>query len=162
VGGNAVVSGTLTARSLTTSTVTATTGNITTVNAVTGNISTVNATNVNTTNLSAHDATFTGSVVVPTATAANQAVNLGQMNAALDKLDKRASGGIAAATAAANIPAVEPGKSVSIGVAVGNYNGESAIAVGATYRLGTAVIKGSIAGGSGSKTAVGLGAGWSW
>ncbi|OOF79396.1 adhesin [Rodentibacter caecimuris] len=61
------------------------------------------------------------------------AVNVNQLNqvkSELRKADKKLRGGIAGATAIANIPQVtQPGANV-VGVGVGNYNGQSAVAVG--------------------------------
>lgn len=70
----------------------------------------------------------------------NDAVNVKQLNEMqgsvdsvrkdLHKTDKRLRGGIAGATAAANIPQVtQPGSNL-LGMGVGNFNGQSAVAVG--------------------------------
>lgn len=66
--------------------------------------------------------------------------------------------------AMANIPMLTDNKSVSVGVGLGNYNGQSAVALGANFRVSAAAqIRASLAtGSSGGKTAVGLGASASW
>ncbi|WP_448917710.1 YadA family autotransporter adhesin, partial [Haemophilus sputorum] len=56
--------------------------------------------------------------------------SVGAVRSELKKTDKKLRGGIAGATAAANIPQVtKPGGSV-LGLGVGNYKGQSAVAVG--------------------------------
>lgn len=72
---------------------------------------------------------------------------------------------ISAAAAAANIPNIEPGKSASFGIGMGHFMGSSALAIGGHLRVApNALIKASISSGlgSGRKTIVGMGAGWSW
>ncbi len=96
---------------------------------------------------------------VANGTATNDAVNFGQ----LSETRKMLSGGIAATIAMANIPLVDTDKSFAVGVALGGYDDQSAIAAGASYRLNpSTVFRGSIAGGSASKTAVGAGLSFSW
>lgn len=83
----------------------------------------------------------------------------------VDKMDKRMSAGIASTMAAVNIPQVDSDKTFSMGVGLGSYNSESALAVGASYRMAPdAVLKASVASGSGSgsKAAFGVGAAMSW
>ena len=62
------------------------------------------------------------------------------------------------------IPALSEGKSASVGMGVGNYNGHTAVALGANFRVSaSSQIRASMAtGSSGGKTAVGLGASASW
>ena len=56
--------------------------------------------------------------------------SVGAVRSEMKKTDKKLRGGIAGATAAANIPQVtKPGGSM-VGLGVGNYKGESAVAVG--------------------------------
>ncbi len=96
---------------------------------------------------------------VANGTAAGDAVNFGQ----LQETRKLLSGGIASTAAMANIPLVDPTKKFAVGVGLGGYDGQSALAVGGSYRVNpTTVIRGSVAGGSASKTAVGVGVGISW
>lgn len=82
----------------------------------------------------------------------------------VQKLSKKLSGGVSAAVAMANIPALNTeGKSMSIGVAVGTYDGQTALAVGGQKRFGSnGMARFSLAGssGSGAKAAVGAGAAW--
>ena len=86
------------------------------------------------------------------------AVNFGQLQA----LERLLSKGIASSTAVANLPQVDPGKTFSVGVALGSYNGYSAIAFGMHYRFSpNGQMKASL-GTAGSKSTFGIGAGWSW
>ena len=96
---------------------------------------------------------------VANGTAAGDAVNFGQ----LQETRKLLSGGIASSAAMANIPLVDTTKKFAVGVGLGGYDGQSALAVGGSYRVNPmTVIRGSVAGGSASKTAVGVGVGFSW
>jgi hypothetical protein len=98
---------------------------------------------------------------VANGTTTYDAVNFGQLQA----LEVLMSKGIAASTAAASIPVVEGGKEFAAGVGFGSFNGQSAVAFGASYRFSPlGMIKGSLGtslSGSGAVT-FGLGAGWSW
>ena len=92
-------------------------------------------------------------------TAPKDAVNYGQLIATRKIL----AGGIASSVAMSNIPLVDTNKSFAVGVALGGYDGQSAIAVGASYRVNpSTVFRGSIAGGSATKPAVGAGMSVSW
>ena len=63
----------------------------------------------------------------------------------------------------ANIPLVDTNKTFAVGVALGGYDGQSAIAVGASYRMSpSTVFRGSVSGGSAAKTAAGAGVSFSW
>jgi autotransporter adhesin len=63
----------------------------------------------------------------------------------------------------ANIPMVESGKNFALGVGVGSYDGQSAIALGASTRLSqSTVVRGSISGGSSGKSAMGVGVSIGW
>jgi len=96
---------------------------------------------------------------VANGTAPGDAVNFGQ----LQETRKILSGGIAATAAMSNIPLVDTNKSFAVGVGLGGYDGQSAIAVGASYRISpSAVIRGSVSSGSAAKTAVGAGFSFSW
>ena len=92
-------------------------------------------------------------------TSTNDAVNYGQ----LQDTRKLLSRGIASVTAMANIPAVDQGKTFSVGMGVGSFDSNTAVALGASYRVApSAVLRASVAGGSGGKTAFGVGVGGSW
>jgi hypothetical protein len=96
---------------------------------------------------------------VANGTATYDAVNFGQMQ----EVRKMLSAGIASTAAMSNIPLVDPSKSFAVGVGLGSYDGQTSIAMGASYRLSpSAVLRGSVAGGSNSKTTVGAGVGFSW
>ena len=96
---------------------------------------------------------------VANGTAIGDAVNYGQ----LQETRKMLSGGIASTAAMANIPLVDTNKTFAVGVALGGYDGQSAIAVGASYRMSpSTVFRGSVSGGSAAKTAAGAGVSFSW
>ena len=82
----------------------------------------------------------------------------------VQKISSKLAGGVSAAVAMANIPSLNTeGKSMSIGVAVGTYDGQTALAVGGQKRFGSnGMARFSLAGssGSGAKPAVGAGAAW--
>ena len=56
--------------------------------------------------------------------------SVGSVRSELKKTDKKLRGGIAGATAVANIPQVTKAGSSMVGLGVGNYKGQSAVAVG--------------------------------
>ncbi len=96
---------------------------------------------------------------VANGTAIGDAVNFGQLQATRKML----SGGIASTAAMANIPLVDTSKTFAVGVALGGYDGQTAIAVGASYRMSpSTVFRGSVSGGSAAKTAAGAGVSFSW
>ena len=89
------------------------------------------------------------------------AVNFGQLR----QLDKVLSRGIAASTAAANIPALEGGKEFAAGVGLGTFRNETAVAAGVTYRFAPTDVIRSTLGinvSGGNDVNFGIGAGWSW
>jgi hypothetical protein len=86
------------------------------------------------------------------------AVNYQQLKA----LEKKMSQGVASTTAIANIPQVDQDKTFAVGMGVANFNGETALAVGMTYRpMPNAVLKASVSAGSG-QTVFGGGAAMSF
>lgn len=75
------------------------------------------------------------------------------------------SGAVASVTAMANIPQVDQDKTYALGVGVGNFMGQTALAAGVTYRFTkNGVFKGSLSSamGSSNTTTVGVGAAWSY
>ena len=67
------------------------------------------------------------------------AVNMGQFRSEVDRLDNRidkAYSGIASVAALAAIPAPVPGKTVSVGLGFGNFENQSAIALGGKALVG--------------------------
>lgn len=109
--------------------------------------------------------------------APTDAVNVRQLNAvaglqgaALSGLQNQtvenrrmASTGTAIALAASSIPGVVEGKSISMGIGVGGYDGRSAISIGLAARLrANAQVRFNLGTGSGGKTGVGAGGSWSW
>ena len=86
------------------------------------------------------------------------AVNVRQLKG----METLLSRGVASTTAIANIPQVDPGKTFAVGVGLGSFNGESAVAVGGSYRfIDNGVMKASL-GTSGGKSTYGVGAAMSW
>lgn len=76
---------------------------------------------------------------------------------------KRASAGIAGVAAMANIPQVTQGANFSVGAGVGNTDGESALAVGASARINDSwVVKGSVSNDTQHNFVVGAGASYQW
>ncbi|ENW4943648.1 YadA-like family protein [Salmonella enterica] len=76
---------------------------------------------------------------------------------------KRASAGIAGVAAMANIPQVTQGATFSVGAGVGNTDGESALAVGASARINDSwVVKGSVSNDTQHNFVVGAGASYQW
>ncbi|PHS73628.1 MAG: hypothetical protein COB22_00005, partial [Cycloclasticus sp.] len=93
------------------------------------------------------------------------AINKGQLDAAVNGLQKQIddnTSGIATVAAMANIPAPLPGHNYSMGVGYGNFQGEQAIAFGATAMVGERINVKLSAGVSGSDVTIGAGAGMSW
>ena len=76
----------------------------------------------------------------------------------LSDVKKTSYRGIAAVTAIANIPTVEQGKRFAIGVGVGNFEGENALAIGASIRANDSLTFKASAGKSGSSATYGAGA----
>ena len=65
----------------------------------------------------------------------------------------------------ANIPGVDQNKSASLGVGLGRFQGQTALAIGGSYRISpSGVLKASVSttAGSSKTTAYGVGAGFSW
>jgi len=92
-------------------------------------------------------------------TRAGDAINYGQLQNAI----KKVAAGLASVSAMANIPNVTEGKTFAMGVGLGHHDGESAFAVGASYRVNKAtVVRGSVAGGTTGKPTVGAGVSYSW
>jgi hypothetical protein len=85
-------------------------------------------------------------------------------NDQVQKLDTKTAGGIAAMTAMVNIPApTTVGKALSVGVGIGTYDGQTAIAIGGQKRFSdNGLVRFGIASGTGkgAKAAVGVGAAW--
>lgn len=73
---------------------------------------------------------------------------------------------VAGAHAVANIPGVDTNKTSSLGVGLGHFMNQQALAFGGTYRFSDkGVLRASLSTGlnsGGNKTAFGVGAGWSW
>jgi hypothetical protein len=95
------------------------------------------------------------------------AVNMGQFSSAVRRLDKRidkAYSGIASVAALSSIPNPTPGKNFSVGLGFGNFENESAIAVGGKALIGknkNITLTGGV-GISGNTTTMSAGVGWSF
>ncbi len=99
---------------------------------------------------------------VAAGTAGTDAVNLSQMQASLNRLDRRANAGTAGAMAALNVPqAYAPGDNM-IGGGIGYHGGQVAFAVGASAALddGHSIVKASAAFGENGGASIGAGFGW--
>ena len=87
------------------------------------------------------------------------AVNMRQLN----RMNNVLSTGVASIAAMSNIPDLSPTKKFGIGVGYGNFQGNSAVAIGASGRLSSALtIKASVGSGYNSNTSVGTGLTFSW
>jgi hypothetical protein len=87
------------------------------------------------------------------------AVNFGQFQ----ELEKDMSRGISGTAAMANIPQVDQGKSFSVGVGVGGFNGEAAVAIGGSARVAKdGILKASVGFSGSGNTTWGVGGGWNW
>ena len=76
----------------------------------------------------------------------------------LSDVKKTAYRGIAAVTAIANIPTVDYNKRFAIGVGMGNFEGENALAIGASLRATESLTFKASVGKSGSQATYGAGA----
>jgi autotransporter adhesin len=77
-------------------------------------------------------------------------------------LARQAYSGVAAATALTMIPEVDSGKTVSVGIGTGSYQGYSAVAVGFTARITENLkLKGGVSTSS-AGTVYGTGLGYQW
>ena len=69
---------------------------------------------------------------------------------------------VAGVAAMTNIPQVDQGKSFSLGVGVGGYDGETAFAVGGSARVAKdGILKASV-GFAGGEATWGVGGAWNW
>lgn len=90
------------------------------------------------------------------------AVNMRQFQQGMGSVARNAYSGVAAATALTMIPEVDPGKTLAVGIAGGNYKGYQAVALGASARI-TANLKVKIGAGiSAADTTYGAGASYQW
>jgi autotransporter adhesin len=93
------------------------------------------------------------------------AVNMSQLNSVQDSVNsvaRTAYSGIAAATALTMIPEVDQGKTLSVGVGTGSYQGYSAVALGFTARVAQNVkVKGGVSV-TDAGTVYGAGVGYQW
>ena len=93
----------------------------------------------------------------------NLRTDVNQNRKAIDKNRKRAARGVAGVAAMANIPSALPGKS-AIGIGIGGFDGENAVAVGVGHHFENGIaIKGSISTGNATNSiAYGAGMSYSW
>lgn len=184
---NSVSTGSVSATTVSATTVNATTVNATTVNATNATVSgtlaagTVSANQVNANNLAVvNDITAGGTItasggfdasgsrIVNVAPGVDDtdAVNMGQLNGLqgqVNDLTLESRRGIAGVTALAMIPDVPEGKDTVMGIGVGHFKGENAVALGANFRIPqtSAYVKlgASLSGG---ESTAGAGLGWSF
>ncbi|MCA7955577.1 YadA-like family protein [Burkholderia seminalis] len=93
------------------------------------------------------------------------AVNMNQLQqvqGSVSSVAAAAYSGVAAATALAMIPPVDPGHVISVGVGEANYHGYSAGAIGVTVRVMQNLQVRAGAGITGSGTTFGVGAAYQW
>jgi autotransporter adhesin len=92
-------------------------------------------------------------------------VGTGDFDAVNYRQIKRLAAGVAGVSAMANIPQVAQDKTFAAGVGLGNFQGQIALAVGASYRMApNAVVRASLSTVNGERrnTAYGVGVGFSW
>ena len=93
------------------------------------------------------------------------AVNMSQLNSvqnSVNSVARTAYSGIAAATALTMIPEVDQGKTLSVGIGMGNYQGYSAVAIGFTARVAQNLkVKGGVSV-TDAGTVYGAGVGYQW
>lgn len=160
--GNATVGGTLNAPTVVSSSVTNGAGNGVTMSAA----STTTTGGSTSLRLENGGASFSGAAGAPVrvsgiANGVNQfdAINLGQ----LQVVQKEMQRGVAAASALAALPQVEPGKTFQLGVALGNYASQTAFAIGGSYRINeNSLVKFAVGTAGGGKVATSAGYGMSW
>lgn len=96
---------------------------------------------------------------------ATDAVNksqLDQVSSRVDENQKEARRGIASIAAVAGIPALESGKKFNMGVGVGSFKSESALAIGGHVRISDALTAKLAVGASNSDASVSVGFGYSF
>lgn len=85
-----------------------------------------------------------------------------QLSSRVDENQKEARRGIASIAAVAGIPALESGKRFNMGVGLGSFKGESALAVGGHVRMSDALTAKLAVGASNSDASVSVGFGYSF
>uniref|UniRef100_UPI001CE3CB14 YadA C-terminal domain-containing protein n=1 Tax=Leclercia sp. Marseille-Q4284 TaxID=2866582 RepID=UPI001CE3CB14 len=94
---------------------------------------------------------------------ANTSANFGKLKSQVEENRKRASAGIAGVAAMANIPQVIQGQTFAVGAGVGNTDGESALAIGASARATeNVVVKASVSDDTQQNFVVGAGVSYGW
>lgn len=89
--------------------------------------------------------------------------NLSNLRGEMSEVEGKLSGGIAQAMAMTQLPTPDFGKSSSIGIALGKFNAETALAFGASVRLENgAMLRGAASQSNAGQTGFAIGAGWSW
>jgi hypothetical protein len=142
-------------------------------NTITGSTSTVVTGGTTTMTLNNNGASFanngTGAPVrvggVADGVAPNDAVNKRQYDILDNKLGgvaDKAYAGVASALAMSALPQIRPGFNYNIGMAVGNYANQSAVAIGAKANIGENWQVNASAGVSQGNNAIAVGAGFSW
>lgn len=87
----------------------------------------------------------------------------GQLSEAIEKNRKESFAGIAAALAASQVPQVTQGSYFSLGAGLGSYQGQNAVAVGMSARLGDNIVsKLTVTGDTQQRTGMGAGFSVEW
>lgn len=108
-------------------------------------------------------ATFANSTTGGPAQVRGVADGKGDFDAVNVRQLRQVARGVASVTAIANVPGIDQGKNASVGVGVGNYKGQTAIAMAANLRFSRAgVFRASLGTVTGDHPAVGAGASFSW
>ncbi|MGF6604891.1 autotransporter adhesin, partial [Paraburkholderia sp. GAS448] len=89
-------------------------------------------------------------------------VRINDVQGQINDVSKNAYSGIAAATALTMIPSVDPGKTLSFGIAGGSYKGYQAVALGGEARITQNIKMKAGVGISSGGTTVGAGASYQW
>ena len=158
VGGALAVTGATTTNGITN------TGNLSTgTTTVNGNISVSGNSYLGSMTLTPTSISANGNVIsnVGNAVAGTDAVNLNQLNSVrtnlqgqIDDNRKEARSGIASVAAMAGIPSLDSGKQFNIGVGLGSFKSESAIAIGSNLRLNENITAKAVVGFASSNTSV--------
>jgi len=93
------------------------------------------------------------------------AVNMSQLQGVQDGVNsvaRRAYSGVAGAVALSMIPDVDPGKTISVGIGTGGYQGYGAVALGFTARISSNIKVRGGASTSSAGTAYGGGVSYQW
>lgn len=113
--------------------------------------------------LSQHSAAIAGNTQAINDLAGSTNSRFNSLKRQIDDNKDRADAGIAGVAAMANIPQVTQGQTFAVGAGVGGFGGESALAVGGSYRVNEHVVtKFSVSDNSQNDVGVGAGVSYGW